>query len=331
MQNYPLHIFSSKEKEVLYQLFQMKVADDEKLTKKISKLLLLLSGVAQSRDSYSSFIDKIASNRKITLPSKGTIQEKEAFLYRKIMQQNLENMSPEERDKLITQIKIEAEKKGLSKSEIGSVSALAGIGAAQLSGFGVYMLASSTVSAIAGFVGVTLPFAFYTTMSTIISYAIGPIGVVLAAIPLYKTVKGIRSWDDIKDKVKSIYKSVSSVLLGNYELAETVFFYFAATRILKIAEVEKRYNLALDNSKQLQKDLAEKNNLLKIEVQNTIELANTIKDLENKLKEVQTEHGEQLVKQNRAKGDVNEVEENINNIKMEILSIIKNKNELLQD
>jgi hypothetical protein len=49
---------------------------------------------------------------------------------------------------------------GLSGSEITSITALSSIAVAQFSGFGVYMLASSTVSAVAGLFGVTLSFGF---------------------------------------------------------------------------------------------------------------------------------------------------------------------------
>ncbi len=48
--------------------------------------------------------------------------------------------------------------------------------AAQLSGFGVYLLASTTLGAITGAIGITLPFAVYTAMSSAIAVIIGPVG-----------------------------------------------------------------------------------------------------------------------------------------------------------
>ena len=48
--------------------------------------------------------------------------------------------------------------------------------AAQLSGFGVYLLASTSLGALTATLGVTLPFAVYTTMSSTIAALIGPVG-----------------------------------------------------------------------------------------------------------------------------------------------------------
>jgi hypothetical protein len=57
------------------------------------------------------------------------------------------------------------------------------LGAAQLSGFGAYLLASNTIGAFTSLVGVSLPFAFYTGMSLVISVVIGHAGLLRAAIP----------------------------------------------------------------------------------------------------------------------------------------------------
>lgn len=57
---------------------------------------------------------------------------------------------------------------------------------ATLSGFGVYLMATTTVGAITGALGITLPFVIYTTISRTISLVLGPIGWgVLAAHLLY--------------------------------------------------------------------------------------------------------------------------------------------------
>lgn len=70
-------------------------------------------------------------------------------------------------------------KKQIDKNKNSYTGELAGLGtltAAQLSGFGVYTMASTLLGGITSMVGVTLPFAFYTTMSSAISVAIGPVG-----------------------------------------------------------------------------------------------------------------------------------------------------------
>jgi hypothetical protein len=112
---------------------------------------------------------------------------------------------------------------GLSSSEISSFTSIATIGASQLSSFGGYLLASSTIGAVTSFVGVTLPFACYTGMSSVISVVIGCVGLLLAAIPLYKTYKDVRSWEDLQNAGANLYNGFKIIATCNYQLAEIIF------------------------------------------------------------------------------------------------------------
>jgi uncharacterized protein YaaW (UPF0174 family) len=58
----------------------------------------------------------------------------------------------------------------------GPVTTLAALSAAQASGFGVYMGATTALGLASHAVGVTLPFAVYTGMTSTIAFLIGPIG-----------------------------------------------------------------------------------------------------------------------------------------------------------
>jgi hypothetical protein len=58
----------------------------------------------------------------------------------------------------------------------GPVTTLAALSAAQVSGFGVYMGATTALGLASHAVGVTLPFAVYTGMTSTIAFLIGPIG-----------------------------------------------------------------------------------------------------------------------------------------------------------
>ncbi|MEJ4088318.1 hypothetical protein NPQ18_08590 [Galbibacter orientalis] len=316
--------------EVLYQIFQMKEADKTKLEKSISKLLLPAGGVLQSGLSYMQFMEKIASKREITLPVTASIPEKEKVLYKDIVNQNLESMSDEERGHFNSQLMIEAEKKGFNKTEVASMGSLVGIGAAQLSGFGIYMLASSTVATISGLVGVTLPFAFYTTMSSVISFVIGPAGIILAAIPLYKTVKDVRSWDDLKEKGMQLYKGIKVFAKGNYELAEVIFSYFAATRILKLAEYENRYKQYLDEVIVKSELVGNKQKLYDIEDEKHILIKNEIKILEQQLEDLKIKLTEQLSLCNQSQSKVINAKEELKRINKCLENINQQKNLLLQ-
>lgn len=67
--------------------------------------------------------------------------------------------------------------------ELIQVGGLAGLMiTAKLSGFGVYLLASSALSTVSGAVGLTLPFGLYTSISNAISVALGPVGWVALGI-----------------------------------------------------------------------------------------------------------------------------------------------------
>jgi hypothetical protein len=114
------------------------------------------------------------------------------------------------------------------------------LGAAQLSGFGVYLLASSTIGAFTSLVGVTLSFAFYTGMSSVISVVIGLVGLLLAVIPSYKTFKDVRSWEELQNAGANLYNGFKIIATGNYQLAEIIFLYIASARILNQEEFERR-------------------------------------------------------------------------------------------
>jgi hypothetical protein len=58
----------------------------------------------------------------------------------------------------------------------GPVTTLAALSAAQASGFGVYMGATTALGLASHALGVTLPFAVYTGMTSTIAFLIGPIG-----------------------------------------------------------------------------------------------------------------------------------------------------------
>ena len=233
---YPLAMLTSDEKEVLYRMFNIKAgpSSNEELVKKMGKLLLPVGGFLQKELSYEETLLRIANNRKINLKTAVTVYEKEQKLFLEIFQDNFNEMNADEKEQFL----INLEKKGLSKDQVASVAALTTLGVAQLSGFGIYLLASSTVGAITAALGFTLSFGFYTAMSSIISVAIGPIGFALAAIPLYRSFKDFRNIDDFKNKLSTLYKKSRNLIKGDHQAAEIIMKYFAGLRIMKIHELE---------------------------------------------------------------------------------------------
>ena len=111
------------------------------------------------------------------------------------MEQMLAKASPEDRKAMLAELA-----KGQATSSTGLMTATGGLVLANLSGFGLYMAASSSLAAITGAVGLTLPFAVYTGLSSVLGVVTGPVGwaaLALAAIFKFggaeykKTVPGV--------------------------------------------------------------------------------------------------------------------------------------------
>lgn len=113
----------------------------------------------------------------------------------KLFNQTWEKMSARDRELFAAEWNALAAKNP-SMVGIASVGAFsAAIMGAQISGFGIYVLAASTVGAVTGFFGMTLPFLAYMGLSKLISVAIGPVG---WAIALYSAAKEIARFQDKK-------------------------------------------------------------------------------------------------------------------------------------
>jgi hypothetical protein len=286
--NYPLSKLTLEEKAVLYKMFNITPNDasNENLSKKLSKLILPVTGILQSGISYEEMIGKVAKNANIDFETGTTVFQKEQALYLELFKASYNDMNAVEKEEFL----MDLEKKGLSKDQVASVATIATLGAAQLSGFGIYLLASSTVGAITSALGITLSFGFYTTMSSIISYAIGPVGFAIAAIPLYRSFRKVRNIEDLKNKLKKIYTDGNSFIKGNYKGAEIVIQYFASLRIMKLRELEQKLT---------EKKEEESQNI------------NYLRDLDNELYQINLER-------NKISKEIKEIELKLNTLKSDL-------------
>jgi hypothetical protein len=102
----------------------------------------------------------------------------EIYLFETIIARMLVAMSAQQRHEFLTkrvQLDVMAAQFP-SSGWAGPVTTLAALSAAQASGFGVYMGATTALGLASHAVGVTLPFAVYTGMTSTIAFLIGPIG-----------------------------------------------------------------------------------------------------------------------------------------------------------
>lgn len=274
----------------------LKEKDSKSIIERLSKILLPVKGFLQNPLSYKEFLEKIAekNNEKLDFPKK--IASIEESLYIKLYTKEFAKLTEVEKENIFKEL----EKAGLDKNQIASLSGVAAIGAAQLSGFGVYVLASSTLGAITSMLGFTLPFAIYTGMSSLISFVIGPIGFLVMGIAIYRSFKNIKSWDEALEIFKTSWKEISSFTVGDYDRGLMAFKYIAATRIVlrenfnkEIEQEELKIKNRKDKDLQHHETILNKelliddvNNKIQTEISIKNEIEDEIRKLEKKLSSV---------------------------------------------
>lgn len=302
-----LAFFSKEELSVLQKIVKSEGETSGHIIYKIERLLLSnLIGIFQANDSYKKVLEKVAKHHNIVIDQNLTEVVYERELYFKLFKKELDRMNADEKEEFY----LDLEKRGLTRAQATSLSGLATLGAAQASGFGVYLLASSTVGTVASLVGVTLPFAFYSTLSTAISYVIGPVGFVLLGYTAYKSFKSIKSFDDFVDIVSNSYNGVKKFIFGDYERATIAIKYIASMRFLLESNFEKQIVVCDSNLEELEKSkltlntqITDNNSSLKV-------VCAEIYEVEQKL---QALNREKVAIYTNNKELQNKVEENINN------------------
>jgi hypothetical protein len=246
-----LAYFSKEELSVLQKIVKSDGDTSGHILYKLERILLSnLIGIFQANDSYKKVLEKVARHNNITIDLNLTEVACERDLYFKLFKKELDQMNADDKEEFYLNL----EKQGLSRAQVTSLSGLATLGAAQASGFGVYLLASSTAGAIASVVGITLPFALYTSLSTAISYLIGPIGFVALGYTAYKSFKNIKSFDDFVDIISNSYKGVKKMIFGDYERATFAFKYITSMRFLLESNYEKAIQVSTSDLQELEKN-----------------------------------------------------------------------------
>ena len=126
--------------------------------------------------SYKRIVHQVAKKLKINFSQSTPISKIEIKIAQNVLKTVWEKMTPEQRKKFEQELQKTAKEFDKTGGLIGSTAIFAFLTGAQLSGFGIYLLASTALGAITGTIGITLPFAVYTTMSSVIFVVIGPVG-----------------------------------------------------------------------------------------------------------------------------------------------------------
>ncbi|KIA89589.1 hypothetical protein [Kaistella jeonii] len=283
-----LQEMTPEQKEPLAKILGLKNQSDSEIIKKFSKMLLPVKGFMQEPMNYDQVLKSLSEkNGEVIDFSKGNvIAEKE--LYLKLFQNEFEKLSQEDKQKIIEEL----EKAGLNKDQISSLSGITAISIAQLSGFGIYMLASTTLGAITSMLGLTLPFAVYTGMSSAISFIIGPVGFLVMGVMIYRSFRHVKSWEEVQEILNESWKEVVTLFSGDYDRATQCFKYLAASRIV----LEQNFNKEKEgNDEEIQSinrrtvEIQDKIETQKLEIKNIQNAVGQKKDLiyriENEIRE----------------------------------------------
>lgn len=102
------------------------------------------------------------------------VEKSEKLIVEHLFAQIVESMTPEQKIEFEKELKKVANDHGVSYAGLSiSGGALAIAGAA---GFAPFLMATTTLGAITGALGITLPFAAYTTLTSTLGVIIGPVG-----------------------------------------------------------------------------------------------------------------------------------------------------------
>lgn len=128
------------------------------------------------KPSYSQIVKQVAEKLDIKHAGRLPTKALEVRIAQRVLRTIWDKMTSEQRTRMETKLRQVAQEFDKGGALLASGSIFATLTAAKLSGFGVYLLASTSLGALTGAIGVTLPFAAYTTMSSAIATILGPVG-----------------------------------------------------------------------------------------------------------------------------------------------------------
>lgn len=131
---------------------------------------------------YREIVEHIAEHLNVSYSKYTFIADLEIKISQKVLETVWEKMTPRQREEMEVELRKAAQEFDKTGSLLTSGSIFATLTAAKLSGFGVYLLASTALGALTGAVGITLPFALYMAMSMAIKTVIGLVGWAGAAL-----------------------------------------------------------------------------------------------------------------------------------------------------
>ena len=148
----------------------------------VSTILNRIKGVEKehSISSYNDIINLVAKNFKLERKNNSDA-ELERLIVDTQSKEMFKKMDKKDLKIFEDAIKLDVEEK-FGKKNLDIVLTSGGFVAANLGGFSTYIMATSFLGGLTSTLGITLPFAFYTTLTTSISILTGPVGLTLLGL-----------------------------------------------------------------------------------------------------------------------------------------------------
>jgi uncharacterized protein YaaW (UPF0174 family) len=143
----------------------------------------IFSNLLGPNRTYHEIVCQVADKLKVFYLRSETTAEIEVDIARRVLRDMWNKMTPAEQqqvEKKLQDVAQQLDDSGVLLAQSSGIFTL--LLAGKLSGFGVYLLASTSLGAITGALGVALPFVVYTTMSSAIAVILGPAGWGAAAL-----------------------------------------------------------------------------------------------------------------------------------------------------
>jgi uncharacterized protein YaaW (UPF0174 family) len=241
MVNYPnslLKLLNQEEKNLFYILLNKKKSEDLELVKELNKLFASFGGFFSSEKSYKEILIKVCQKKDLKIENNYSVNQIEELILQNKFKTIIENLGEENKQKFQDELNILATKNGIDTSQLKSISAIGTLAGANFAGFGLYVMASTFMGGITSVIGVTLPFAFYTGMSSVLSVVTGPIGWIAGFGYLAYSFRN-DNMESAHKKLIDTYKGVKNVFTGNIEHCEIIISQICSFRIILLQKLEK--------------------------------------------------------------------------------------------
>ena len=147
--------------------------------------------MGKGRLEYRELARSVASTLRIKPQPGEQADTLEARIVTSISARISRQLSDEDKAKIFEELKKDPRFKKVDRSAIPALaSGAAALAGAQVSGFGIYLGATTALGFLSGALGIALPFAAYTALTSSIAVIIGPVGwVALGVGALYQLGK----------------------------------------------------------------------------------------------------------------------------------------------